>query len=38
MEHKTEQTCFVSHIIAFELEVANSRKIEQDTSHRHAMC
>ena len=38
MEQKIEKKFFVFHILAFELEVANSRDIEKDTCHRHSLC
>ena len=38
MEQKIEQKCLVFEIIAFELGVANSHNIEQDTCHRKSMC
>ena len=38
MEQKIEKKLFDFQIIAFELGVANSRNIQQDTGHRQAMC
>ena len=38
MEQKIQKMFFVSQIIAFELGVANSLNLEQDTCHRHSMC
>ena len=38
MEHKAETMFFVFQILAFELGVANSRNIEQDTSHQEPIC
>ena len=38
MEQKIGKKFFVFQIIAFELGVANSRNIEQDTCHRQPMC
>ena len=37
MEQKIEKNVLVFQIIAFELGVENSRKIEQDTCHRQSM-
>ena len=38
MEQKIEKNFLVFQILAFELEVANSGNIEQDTTHRESMC
>ena len=38
MEQKIEKKIFIFQILAFELEVGNSRNIQQDTCHRHSMC
>ena len=38
MEQKIDKKFLVFHLIAFELAVANSRNIEQDTCHRQSMC
>ena len=38
MEQKIHKNFFVFQRIAFELGVANSRNIEQDTCHRQSMC
>ena len=38
MEQKVEEKFLVFQIIAFELGVADSRNIEQDTCHRQPMC
>ena len=38
MEQKIQKKLFVFQIIAFQLGVANSRNIEQDTSHQQPMC
>ena len=38
MEQKIGKKFFVFQILAFELAVANSCNIEQDTSHRESMC
>ena len=38
MKEKIEKMVFIFQIIAFELGVANSRNIEQDTCHRQSMC
>ena len=38
MEQKIQKKLFVLQIIAFELGVANSRNIEQDTSHQEPIC
>ena len=38
MEQKAETMFFVFQILAFELGVANSRNIEQDTCHRQPKC
>ena len=38
MEQKIEAKFFVFQIIAFELRVANSRNIEQDTCHQQPIC
>ena len=38
MEQKIEEKVFVFQILAFELGVANSRKMEKDTCHRQSMC
>ena len=37
MEQKIEKNFFVFQILAFELGVANSRNIEQDTCHRNSL-
>ena len=38
MEQKIEKNIFVFQIIAFELGVANSHNLEQDTCRRQSMC
>ena len=38
MEEKIKTKFFICQIIEFELGVANSRNIEQDTCHRQSMC
>ena len=38
MVQKIRQKFFVFQIIAFELGLANSHKIEQDTCYRQSMC
>ena len=38
MEQKIEKKFFVFKIIAFELGVANSCNLKQDTWHFHSMC
>ena len=38
MEQKTKKKFFVFQIIAFELGVANSHNLEQDTYHRQSIC
>ena len=38
MEQKIQEKFFDSEISAFELGVAKSRNIEQDTSHQQSMC
>ena len=38
MEQKGEKKFFVFQIIAFELGVANSLNLQQDTYHRQSMC
>ena len=38
MEQKIEKEFFVFQKIAFELGVANSSNIEQETWHRQSMC
>ena len=38
MEQKIEKNIFVFQIIAFELGVANSHNLEQDTCRRQLMC
>ena len=38
IEEKIEIKFFVFQILAFEVGVANSRNIEEDTCHRHSMC
>ena len=38
MEQKIQKKFFLFQIVAFELGVANSRNIEQDTCHRQPMC
>ena len=38
MEQKFEKMLLVFQIVAFELGVANSHNIEQDTYHPHSMC
>ena len=38
MEEKIEKMFSIFQIITFELGVANSRNIEQDTCHRHSVC
>ena len=38
MEQKIDKNFFVFKIIAFELGVANSRNLEEDTCNRQSMC
>ena len=38
MEQKMQKKFIVFQIIAFELGVADSHNLEQDTCHREAMC
>ena len=38
MEQKMKKKVFVFQIIEFELGVANSRNVQQDTWHREGMC
>ena len=38
MEQKIEKKFFVFQVIAFQLGVANSRNIEQDTYHQQPIC
>ena len=38
MEQKIEKKFFVFQVIAFQLGVANSRNIEQDTCHQQPIC
>ena len=38
MEQKIQKKFFVFQIIAFELGVANSHNLEQDTCHRQSIC
>ena len=37
-EQKIEKQFFVFQIIAFELGVANSHNVEQETCHQESMC
>ena len=38
MEQKIQKKFFVFQILAFELGVANSPNVEQDTCHQQSMC
>ena len=38
MEQRMQKMFLPFQIIAFELGVANSHKLEQDTCHRQSMC
>ena len=38
MQQKMQKKFFVFRVIAYQLGVANSHNLEQDTSHRKSMC